>query len=58
MLSFLSFLILLLHLNLSDQNKFLSWGEGYTQGKMTHDQIKHSLIQRAHFLPAILYLPP
>lgn len=40
MLSFLSLFILLPQLNLSDQIEFLSWGEGYTQGKVTHDQIQ------------------
>lgn len=39
MLSFLSLFILLPQLNLSDQIEFLSRGEGYTQGKVTHDQI-------------------
>lgn len=58
MLSFLSFFILLLHLNLSDQNKFLSRGEGYTQGKVTHDPIKHRLSSPACPLPTCNSLSP
>lgn len=45
MLHFLNVFILLPQLNLSDQNGFLSRGEGgvgYIQGKVTQDQIKHN----------------
>lgn len=61
MLHFLNVFILLPQLNLSDQNGFLSRGEGggvgYIQGKVTHDQIKHNFFSsRCLFSAHILVL--